>query len=206
MKLQSSFYKSNDVVYLAKQLLGKSLKTNIDGVLTGGIITETEAYAGITDRASHAYGGRRTSRTEVMFHKGGLSYVYLCYGVHFLFNVVTGEEGIPHAVLIRAISPIIGIDEILKRRKKSKLKKDVTDGPGKLTKALGISLKQNGSNLEGDTVWIEESGLEITETDILISKRIGVDYAGEDANLPYRFQLAPNLLDKKNAPKFWSVV
>lgn len=206
MKLQSSFYKSNDVVYLAKQLLGKSLKTNIDGVLTGGIITETEAYAGITDRASHAYGGRRTSRTEVMFHEGGLSYVYLCYGVHFLFNVVTGEEGIPHAVLIRAISPIIGIDEILKRRKKSKLKKDVTDGPGKLTKALGISLKQNGSNLEGDTVWIEESGLEITETDILISKRIGVDYAGEDANLPYRFQLAPNLLDKKNAPKFWSVV
>jgi DNA-3-methyladenine glycosylase len=206
LKLQSSFYKSNDVVYLAKQLLGKSLKTNIDGVLTGGIITETEAYAGITDRASHAYGGRRTSRTEVMFQEGGLSYVYLCYGVHFLFNVVTGEEGIPHAVLIRAISPIIGIDEILKRRKKSKLKKDVTDGPGKLTKALGISLKQNGSNLEGDTVWIEESGLEITETDILISKRIGVDYAGEDANLPYRFQLAPNLLDKKNAPKFWSVV
>jgi len=187
-------------------LLGKSLKTNIDGVLTGGIITETEAYAGITDRASHAYGGRLTSRTEVMFHEGGLSYVYLCYGVHFLFNVVTGEKGIPHAVLIRAISPIIGIDEILKRRKKSKLKKDVSDGPGKLTKALGISLKQNGSNLEGDTVWIEESGLEITETDILISKRIGVDYAGEDANLPYRFQLDPNFLDKKNAPKFWSVV
>lgn len=194
------------MVLLAKRLLGKSLFTNINGKLTGGIITETEAYAGITDRASHAYGGRRTARTEIMFQQGGVSYVYLCYGIHYLFNVVTGEEGNPHAVLIRGIYPVIGIDEILRRRKKSRLTKDVSDGPGKLTQALGITLKQNGNKLDDDEVWIEEDGLKISDSDILISKRIGVDYAGEDADLPYRFQLDPNFLDKKNAPKIWSVV
>lgn len=194
------------MVLLAKRLLGKSLFTNINGKLTGGIITETEAYAGITDKASHAYGGRRTARTEIMFQQGGVSYVYLCYGIHYLFNVVTGEEGNPHAVLIRGIYPVIGIDEILRRRKKSRLTKDVSDGPGKLTQALGITLKQNGNKLDDDEVWIEEDGLKISDSDILISKRIGVDYAGEDADLPYRFQLDPNFLDKKNAPKIWSVV
>lgn len=206
MKLQATFYQSNNVVLLAKQLLGKSLFTKINGKLTGGIITETEAYEGIADRASHAYGGRRTKRTEVMFQKGGVSYVYLCYGIHYLFNVVTGEEGIPHAVLVRGIYPVVGIDEILRRRKKAKLIKNVADGPGKLTKALGISLKHNGARLDGDEIWIEKEGLKIIETDIQISKRIGVDYAGEDANLAYRFRLDPSFLDKKNAPKIRGVV
>lgn len=201
MKLQATFYQSNNVVLLAKQLLGKSLFTKINGKLTGGIITETEAYEGIADRASHTYGGRRTKRTEVMFQKGGVSYVYLCYGIHYLFNVVTGEKGIPHAVLVRGIYPVIGIDEILRRRKKAKLIKNVADGPGKLTKALGISLKHNGARLDGDEIWIEKEGLKIIETDIQISKRIGVDYAGEDANLAYRFWLDTSFTDKKNAPK-----
>lgn len=182
------------------------LMTNIDGKLSGGLITETEAYAGISDKASHAYGGRRTARTEIMFKQGGLSYVYLCYGVHFLFNVVTGEKDKPHAVLIRGIFPTIGIDVILKRRKKSKQSRDISNGPGKLTQALGITLAQNNIDLTGKVIWIEETGLNIFESDIGISKRIGVEYAAEDADLPYRFLLNPNFLAKKNAPKIWSAM
>jgi DNA-3-methyladenine glycosylase len=206
LKLKASFYRSNDVVLLAKQLLGKSLNTNINGTLTGGIITETEAYAGITDRASHAYGGKRTARTEVMFSEGGISYVYICYGIHFLFNVVSGEKNNPHAVLIRGIFPNIGMEEILHRRNRHKLTKDIADGPGKLTQALGITLDQNGTKLDGNEIWIEDTGLKIVDSDILVSKRIGVDYAGRDADLPYRFLLEPNFFTKKNAPKIWSVV
>lgn len=190
---------------LAKQLLGKSLFTKIDGHLCGGIITETEAYAGINDRASHAFGGRRTTRTEIMFRQGGVSYVYLCYGIHHLFNVVTAGTGTPHAVLIRGIFPISGITEILKRRKKPKLTKDIYDGPGKLTKALGITLLQNSLNLIGEEIWIEDTGIEVPASDILTTKRIGVDYAGEDVNLPYRFLLKTDFSVKKNAPINWGV-
>ena len=107
MKIPLSFYQSDDVVFLARSLLGKSLLTFLDGKLTGGIITETEAYAGINDKASHAYGGRKTKRTEVMYREGGVCYVYLCYGIHYLFNVVTGKKDVPHAVLIRGISLLL---------------------------------------------------------------------------------------------------
>lgn len=117
-KLSKDFYLRSNVIQVSKELLGKFLITNIDGIKTGGMITEVEAYNGIIDKASHSFGGRRTARTETMFASGGVAYVYLCYGIHHLFNVVTNEKNIPQAVLIRAIEPSIGIEEMLKRRKR----------------------------------------------------------------------------------------
>lgn len=184
--LKASYYANPDVVFLAKDLLGKTLCTRIGGVLTGGIITETEAYAGVTDKASHAYGDRRTKRTETMYGKGGTSYVYLCYGIHRLFNIVTNVKGIPHAVLVRAISPTIGIEEIIKRRG-VKPSPTFCVGPGKVTQALGIDLLHNNLSLRGKDIWIKDDGVKIDLKDIQAGPRIGVDYAGEDAKLPYRF-------------------
>jgi len=187
MKLPSAYYVQDNVVKISRDLLGKVLCTYIDGKFTAGIITETEAYAGITDRASHAYGGRRTARNEVMYHEGGKAYVYLCYGMHHLFNVVTNVEGVPDAVLIRGIFPIDGISVILKRRKAKSLIKNLTTGPGKVSAALGIHTGLNGLSLSENTIWIEDRGLSFADEDVHIGPRIGIDYAGEDAFLPYRF-------------------
>lgn len=189
MKLPLTFYQQKDVVSIARQLIGKTLYSSINGHLCSGLISETEAYAGLTDKASHAYGGRRSARTEVMYAEGGLSYVYLCYGMHHLFNVVTGPKDVPHAVLIRGIRPITGIDVMLARTKKPNIHALLTDGPGKLTKALGITLDCNNLSLTGNQVWIEANDLIIRQEDILIAARIGIAYAAEDARLPYRFLL-----------------
>jgi len=178
-------------VQIAKELLGKYLFTRFNKILTGGIIIETEAYAGVTDRASHAFGGRRTARTEIMYSNGGTAYVYLCYGIHSLFNVVTNEKDIPHAVLIRAIHPTHGIDEMLRRRKMNEVKKNLSAGPGTVSEALGIHYSNSGLNLNGKEIWIEDKGIQINKKDIIIGKRIGVDYAKEDALLPYRFIIDP---------------
>lgn len=186
-KLASSFYERADVVAIAKDLLGKVLCTNIDGNLTCGIITETEAYAGVTDRASHAYGGRRTQRTEIMYARGGTAYVYFCYGMHSLFNVVTNNEGIPHAILVRAIKPIDGIGTMLQRASKPRVDKAFGNGPGKVSKILGISCAHTGMSLLHSTIWIEDRKIKIIKSRIQCSPRIGVDYAGEDAKLLYRF-------------------
>ena len=188
-KLEKEFYTSNDVVKIAKELLGKYLFTNINGEVTGGLITETEAYNGVTDKASHAYNGRRTQRTETMYKEGGVSYVYFTYGMHHLFNVVTNKKDIPHAVLIRGIYPTHNVDLMLKRRKKEKSGKNLTDGPAKLTVALGITKEQNGISLLDNTIWIEDAGLIVKDENIEITPRIGIDYAGKDALLPYRFVL-----------------
>jgi DNA-3-methyladenine glycosylase len=185
--LNVTFYRNPDVIAVAKGLLGKALFTQIDGVLTGGIIIETESYAGAEDRASHAYGNRRTARTEIMFAAGGVAYVYLCYGIHCLLNAVTGPENTPHAVLIRAIQPTHGIETMLLRRKKKKFDETLCKGPGALTAALGITLKQNKMALNCREIWIEETGIEPEK--ITATPRIGVDYAGTDALLPYRFLL-----------------
>jgi len=187
--LPISYYQNENVVALASDLLGKFLFTNIDNHLTGGIITETEAYAGITDKASHAYNGRRTARTEIMYHQGGVSYVYFTYGMHYLFNVVTGKKEIPHAVLIRAIYPTIGGEVMLKRTGKTQINYQLTNGPAKMTKSLGITKKQNGIPLNSNIVWIEDRGVSVALEDVQATPRIGVDYAGEDALLPYRFVL-----------------
>ena len=187
MKLDESFYTRNDVVKISRELLGKVLLTNFRNKITAGIITETEAYEGITDRASHAYNNRRTQRTETMYSKGGTAYVYLCYGIHSLFNVVTNKINIPHAVLIRSVFPVEGIDVMSRRRKLKSVTKNFSSGPGTVSQALGIHYSHSGESLQGNKIWIEDKGIKISSSQIQISKRIGVDYAGKDAHLPYRF-------------------
>lgn len=187
MKLPQEFYLREDVVEIARDLLGKVLVTKINGIRTSGIITETEAYAGKEDRASHAYDGRLTSRTEVMFRQGGIAYVYLCYGIHSLFNVVTNKSGSPHAILIRGIQALEGVPAILKRIGKPTYQPNYTNGPGKVSKALGIHFSHSGEDLQGPRIWLEDRGIQVTKQNIEVSPRIGVDYAAEDALLPYRF-------------------
>lgn len=189
MKLSRSFFEHDDVVDLAKKLLGKRIVTKIDGKITSGIITETEAYAGVDDRASHAYGGKLTERTKTMYEAGGVSYVYLCYGIHHLFNFVTNKKGVPHAVLLRGIHPEKGIEHMLKRRGKKKVDKTLCSGPGTVSQALGITTAMNGIALGGNKIWVEETGIVIHPEEIIAGPRIGVDYAGKDAKLPYRFTL-----------------
>ena len=180
------------MVRIAQQLLGKVLVTNFDGLRTSGIIVETEAYAGVGDKASHAYGGRRTTRTETMYSEGGVAYVYLCYGIHHLFNVVTNVHGIPHAVLIRAIEPLEGIDIMLERRRKEKLSPILTAGPGAMSEALGIKTSHTMADLTGGDIHIEDIGIKVKKADIIAGTRVGVAYAQEDAYLPYRFWIRGN--------------
>jgi DNA-3-methyladenine glycosylase len=190
VKIKKTFYLREDVVQVAKDLLGKFIFTNLNNEgLTGGIIVETEAYAGVIDRASHAYGGRRTDRTEIMYMEGGVAYIYLCYGIHSLFNIVTHKESIPHAVLIRGIQPVEGLNIMLKRSGKIKIDKQFGIGPGKVSKILGIHFAQTGESLLGNKIWLEDRGVKVKSSDIKASSRIGVDYAGDDAKLPYRFCL-----------------
>lgn len=192
-KLPLHFYRNEDVISIAKNLLGKQLVTHIDGELTAGIIVETEAYMGITDKASHAYNGRFTNRTSTMFEEGGVTYVYLCYGIHSLLNVITGPKDIPHAVLIRAVEPTIGTDVMLRRRKMAVLKPNITKGPGALSQALGVDRSVNATDLQGDMIWIEDINHKIEKTQIVACPRIGIDYAGDDALLPWRFYVRGNI-------------
>lgn len=187
--LPLTYYQGSDVVSLAKKLLGKYLFTTIDGITTGGMIIETEAYRGPEDRASHGYKNRRTERNEVMYHKGGVCYIYLVYGLHYLLNIVTNIEGIPHGILIRAILPEVGIEEMLRRRKKTKLDKTLTSGPGSLTQALGIDRSYNGLPVNKPPIWIEDHDITIHPCDINVGPRKGIDYAQEDAKLPWRFRI-----------------
>ena len=186
MKLPESFYDRTNVVKIARELLGKSLCTRISGVLTAGIIVETEAYSW-KERGCHAYGGKLTPRNKIMFDRGGHAYVYLCYGMHNLFNVVTNRAGTADAVLIRALEPTEGLKEMKLRRGDLKNPFHLTSGPGKLTKAMGIDRTFNGKFLLNRDVWIEDVGEVVKSTSIEVSKRIGIDYAGEDALLPWRF-------------------
>ena len=189
-KLPLSFYLNPDVVATAKQLLGKYLCTNIDNQMTIGKIVETEAYCGATDKACHAHFGK-TKRNQVMFAQGGIAYVYLCYGIHHLFNVVTNIEGCADAVLIRAIEPVIGIDTMLQRRNMQKLLHRIAAGPGSVSQALGISTSLYGTDLQGDKIWIADNQPIHTDS-IIASTRIGVAYAEEDALLPWRFRVKGN--------------
>jgi DNA-3-methyladenine glycosylase len=197
LKLSQSYYLGSDVVAISKSLLGKYLFTSIDGLVSGGYITETEAYNGAIDRASHAFGNRKTPRTQIMYEQGGIAYIYLCYGIHEMLNVVTSVEGQPHAILIRAIEPTTGIDIMLARRNMLTLKPNITAGPGSVAKALGIDRKLNGISLQSDTLWIEDKGLNFPDEQIAAVPRIGVAYAGEDALLPYRFYVKGNIYVSK---------
>lgn len=192
VKLDIGFYRRDDVLQVAKELLGKILVTRWDGVITSGRIVEVEAYNGITDKASHAWDGRRTGRNEVMYADGGVSYVYLCYGIHHLFNVVTNRSGTPHAILLRGLEPLQGIATMLQRTGKKKADHSLTRGPGNLSKALGIHTLQSGISLRSSELFIADDGFVYPTSVIASSPRIGVDYAGEDALLPYRFFIKGN--------------
>ncbi len=187
--LPLSFFTRSDTLTIAQELLGTVLETEIDGALTSGIIVETEAYLGKEDRACHAYKGRRTKRTEIMYAPGGFAYVYLCYGIHHLFNVVTHVEGEPHAILIRAVEPTHGIPTMLERRGKEQLKANVTAGPGSMSQALGIKTHHTGLVIGESNIRIKSGSNSIAREMIIASPRVGVGYAGEDALLPYRFRI-----------------
>lgn len=206
-RLPLEFYIRTDVVQIARDLLGKVLVTEFDGLRTAGIITETEAYRAPDDRACHAFGNRRTARTEVMFHQGGKAYIYLCYGIHHLFNVVTAPEETAHAILIRAIEPVEGLEVMLRRRNFLKNRSDqinarttkLTTGPGALSQALGLTTQWTGQSffVAGTPVWIEDRGTKIPGNEVVAGKRIGVDYAGECAEWPWRFWLKNSQFVKK---------
>lgn len=187
--LPEPFYQRNDVTTIARQLLGKKLVTNIFGKRTSGLIVETEAYS-YRERGCHAYDSRMTNRNKVMFEAGGVAYVYLCYGIHHLFNVVTNKGGVADAVLIRALEPVEG-EEWMKDRMQVKSAKRITSGPGKLTKALGIDRTFDGKYLNSAEVWIEE-GERVSSRLIVASARIGIDYACKDALLPWRYSIKDN--------------
>lgn len=189
MKLFADFYRRPDVVQISRDLLGKYLFTNINGILTGGRIVETEAYAHMNDQACHSHLGRFTKRTRVMYEAGGVAYVYLIYGRYALFNIITNEAGKADAVLIRGLEPTEGIAEMLLRRGIDKPSSKLTAGPGLLTQALGITTTLYGTDLTDDLIWIEDLGEEIPEEMVVASPRVGIDYAGDDAALPWRFRV-----------------
>ena len=188
-KLPLRWYRQQDVCHLATQLLGKLLVTRLAGNVTVGRIVETEAYAGITDQASHAFGGRFTPRTQVMYAAGGVAYVYLCYGLHQMFNVVTHAKGVPHAVLVRALEPLAGIEIMLQRRGKARMDYTLTRGPGALAQAMGINTRMSGVSLRSSQLFVADDGCAYPEEQIVKTPRIGVDYAGEHAAWPYRFHV-----------------
>lgn len=192
--LPAEFYTRTDVVQVARDLLGKVLYTSFGNEITSAVIVETEAYAGITDRASHAFNNRRTPRTEIMYREGGYAYVYLCYGIHSLFNIVTSVKDDPQAVLIRGILPLQGEENMKRRMSKEVILPENGIGPGNVSRLLGIQVAHTGMSLlpeheEKTRIWLQDEGEFFTESEIITSQRIGVGYAGEDARLPYRFQL-----------------
>ena len=192
-KLGASFYNRSNVLEVAEELLGKILVTNFDNKLTAARIVETEAYNGIVDKASHAYNNRRTTRTEIMYGNAGAAYVYLCYGIHHLFNVVTNAKNIPHAILIRAAEPVYGFDTMLDRTRKLYIDNTLTKGPGNVSKALGIETVHTGLSLRGKKIFIVDDNYSAHKNAVSVSVRIGVDYAAEDALLPYRFYIKGNV-------------
>lgn len=190
--LPRSFYENPNVTSVAKSLLGKRLVAELPEGKTVGRIVETEAYEGITDRAAHSWNNRRTARTEIMFGQGGKVYMYLCYGLHYMFNVVTNKIEHPHAVLIRAVEPLEGEELMAKRTGKELGDPTITRGPGNLCKALGLSKIHNGVDLISGIIRIEDDGFQIKKGAVLATPRIGVDYAGEHARWLYRFILKNN--------------
>lgn len=196
-KLEAPFYQRDDVVKISRELLGKQLCTNIDGFYTSGMIVETEAYNGRNDKACHAHLNRRTKRTEIMYAPGGVAYVYLCYGIHYLFNIITNQKDLADAVLVRAIEPRDGLEVMLQRRKMEKIAPKITAGPGTVSQALGINKSHYGESLSGQSIWLEDRQVKIADSEIIASPRVGVAYAEEDALLPWRFRVKGNTYTSK---------
>lgn len=191
-KLPIQFYKREDVILIAKELIGKVIVTSFNGRITSGRIVETEAYIGLTDRASHSFEGRRTARNEHMYAAAGTAYVYICYGMHHLFNVVCNQKNIPDAVLIRAVEPLSGIDIMLKRAGKQKSDSSLTKGPGNAARALGISKNHSGISLLKDEIYIADDEYVIDYNSIGVSPRIGIGNSGDAMQKPYRFYIKGN--------------
>jgi DNA-3-methyladenine glycosylase len=191
-KLSLDFYRRDNVLKISAELMGKLLVTKWNGQTTSGRIVEVEAYEGVIDRASHAWNGRRTARNEIMYGEGGFAYVYLCYGIHHLFNVVTHSKNTPHAILIRALEPVQGIPLMLERTGKEKLDATLTRGPGNVSKALGIHTSHTGYSLLSKELYLADDGFSYSQKAIKRSGRIGVDYAGPHALWPYRFYVEGN--------------
>lgn len=190
-KLPREFYTRSNVLTVARDLLGKLLVVPTeDGRRVSGMIVETEAYRGPEDRASHAFGGRRTKRTETMYHEGGVAYVYFVYGMYYQFNVVCNLADIPHAILVRALEPVEGI-ELMRERRRQHPDHNLTNGPGKLCIALNIDRALNAADLMGDRVWLEEFQ-SISPRRIAKGPRIGIDYAQEWIDKPWRFWIKDN--------------
>lgn len=187
-RLSADFYLREDTVQIAKDLLGKVLVTTFNNQRTAGRIVETEAYKAPEDKACHAYLNRNTKRTKTMFLPGGVAYIYLCYGIHHLFNVVTGPEGAAHAILVRGLEPMEGQDIMLERRKLDRIKPQLTAGPGVMSMAMGIHKRYDAISLtdaEGP-IWIEDAP-NLAADDIQAGPRIRIDYAEECAAWPWRF-------------------
>ena len=190
-RLPREFYTRPNVLHVARDLLGSLLVIpNRNGKRVSGRIVEVEAYRGPQDRAAHSYGGRRTKRTETMYGIGGTAYVFFVYGMYYQFNVVTGAAETPHAVLIRAVEPVEGI-ELMRKRRHRQPDHNLTNGPGKLCIALGIDRKLDAANLLGRSVWIEE-GESVRRSQIATGPRIGIDYAAEWKEKPWRFWIRDN--------------
>jgi DNA-3-methyladenine glycosylase len=191
-KLTIDFYNRKDVVQIARELLGKIVVTRFNDQLTSGRIVETEAYVALVDKASHSFLGKRTNRNEHMYSPAGTAYIYICYGMHQMLNVVTNDEGIPDAILIRAIEPIEGIDIILQRTGKLHADYTLTKGPGNVGRALGVIRQHSGLLLLDDLLFITDDKKKYTDDETGVSPRIGINSAGPDALLPYRFYVRGN--------------
>lgn len=189
-KLPPHFYMQEDTLQVSRQLLGKRLCTSIDGIFTSGIIVETEAYRGPEDLGSHAYNEKRTARNDMMYSAGGVVYMYICYGIHDMLNIVTGKEGSSHAVLIRAVQPADGIHHMCERRGVQDLKR-LCKGPGALAKALGLNKLHNGVSLQSDTIWIEDAE-DLAAESIVETSRVGLNIQGFYRDIPWRFYIKGN--------------
>ena len=189
-KLPKEFYLSKNTAKIARELLGKLLVIPSNGQRVSGMIVEVEAYLGVHDRAAHSFGGRRTNRNEVMYGGGGRVYVFFVYGMYHQLNFVTGPEDHPHAILIRGIEPVEGV-EIMRERRGEMKDTNLTSGPGKLAIAFDVNRELNGEDLMGDQIWLEEYR-KFQKKEIETGKRVGIDYAGEDAELPLRFWVKGN--------------
>jgi DNA-3-methyladenine glycosylase len=190
-KLPPDFYQRENAVQIARELLGKRLFSMAGNILTGGIIVETEAYMGPDDRGSHAWNNRRTNRTEIMYASGGVVYMYICYGIHDMLNIVTGPENTSHAILIRAIEPTTGLEIMRERRNIYNNDVRLCQGPGALAQALGLNKMYNGKSLQGNEIWIEGGEL-ISEEQLIASSRVGMNFEGPYKTIPWRFYIRGN--------------
>ena len=190
-KIERAFFTRTDTLRVARDLLGKLLVVpTADGRRVSGMIVETEAYLGEIDKAAHSYGGRRTARNETTYAEGGHVYVFFIYGMYYQLNLVTGLIDHPHVVLIRAVEPVEGI-EVMRERRGAMKDKNLTSGPGKLCIAFDITRELNGADLMGDRIWVEDHR-NLKKTEIASGPRVGIDYAGEFVDKPWRFWLAEN--------------